>query len=124
MKDNFGEHLILDFATTDVHLLEDTSFFRSFTMNLIDNIGMELHYIDGVPALQVDAWGDGTLYGTSVTAMITTSSITIHSSMKDNKMIVFLDIFTCRAVSYDDVKKIVESRFKDVEVKRWLHLER
>ena len=85
----------------------------------------------GVPAMMVDTWGEETamseIHGTSMTVLITTSSLTVHTAVDLNnkeKGIIYLDLFSCKDFQYSDVIKSVNKYWSNPEILRWQLLDR
>ena len=65
--------------------------------------------------------------GTSATLLITTSSISFHTALDMNnkdKGVGYLDIFSCKHFTYDQVYLNLKKHFNDPTIIRWQILER
>jgi len=116
----FGKSLILDITTSDKDKIMDTSCVEHFARNLIQGIGMEIHHVNGKDGLLCDKWGATDLphtFGVSLICFLTTSSLTIHTT---NDGTMFLDIFSCKNFTDDNVMDVVKSCFNNINIKRIL----
>ena len=130
LKGNFGRECITDFTITDLDLLNDKIHITNWVLDLIETVDMELHYIDAEPALLIDTWeapGLPHTAGTSLTCLITTSSISVHTAIDQQdkkKGIIYLNLFSCKEFDYVDVKKNIEKHWEGAEVNKYLCLDR
>ena len=130
IKGNFGKELQMDFTIEDLDLLNDTKHITEWVLDLIDDVGMELHHIRGEPALLIDRWAAPGLphtEGTSLVCLITTSSISVHTAIDQqdkSKGIIYLNLFSCGDFSYDDVKKNIEKHWDGAVINKWICLDR
>ena len=97
----FGKSISIDFAIDDEEALMSLPYMEGFMRNLVKALGMKIHQINGYDVLEIDRWGaehDPDTYGVSCVCLITTSSITFHTTQKigDKLPHLYLDVFSCK----------------------------
>lgn len=140
MKGNFGTMLTIDFEV-ELDKLNDKEHITSFLKELIEDLKMEIHEIEGgshdesgrlimVPALLIDTWAAKDMpftFGTSVVILISASSIQLHSAvdMHDKtKGVIYLDVFSCKDVTKEQAQKSIDKYWGKPTIKRWMLIER
>ncbi len=130
MKGNFGSMLTIDFDVTNLEHLNDKDFLESFLRELIEDLKMKIHQVDGKDAIIIDTWtADGLPFteGTSAVVLITTSSIQLHTAVDlhdKTKGVVYLDVFSCSDLRREQAQKTIDKFFDKPNIRRWLLLER
>lgn len=92
---SFGKSIHLDCRLIE----EDNSIYnldkvRKMFKEIIESINMKLHFFDTMPAMISDVYAppdDDTKLGCSITALLSTSSASIHTT----KTGIHIDIFSC-----------------------------
>ena len=126
----FGSELILDLRTDDANQAMNYTYVRNWVLSLILDIGMEIHEINGIPAIMTDKWKPDDIPsadGVSCLAMLTTSSLSVHTSIDErnkDKACIFVNIFSCKDFKYDDVMKNCRHWWEGCEVMKWMHIDR
>jgi S-adenosylmethionine/arginine decarboxylase-like enzyme len=87
----FGQHLIVDLAGCDPHLVADGHALTRLVLGLCEIIGMQPF---GPPWAQRFALHDPVAAGWTIVQPITTSLVSLHAS--DSRASVCLDVFSCR----------------------------
>ncbi len=125
----FGKELILD-VQVDKENINDKGHIEAWLRELIKDVRMEIHKIDGVPALVIDTWAAKEMpftYGTSCCILISTSSISLHTAIdehNEDRGKIYLNLFSCSEFTYEEVLANVKKHWSGVEVTRWLLLDR
>ncbi len=125
----FGKELIFD-AKVDRSKINDKEHIEKWLRQLVKDVRMDIHEIDGKPAILLDTWAApdmGFTYGTSCSILITTSSVSLHTAIDDEdttKGKIFLNLFSCADYNYDEVLANIKKHWTGVEVTRWLLLDR
>jgi S-adenosylmethionine/arginine decarboxylase-like enzyme len=90
----------IDLHGCDLDLIQDPEAIRRFVIQLCERINMVRH-----GECQVEAFGEGDLYGYSVFQFIETSSITGHFDHVMRPGSAYIDIFSCK---YFDPQKAAD----------------
>ena len=122
----FGQSLTIDVSTGEEDKLMSVEYMEIFVRDLIKRVRMQIHSKDGHECLQIDKWGDGTLFGVSCCVLINTSNVSLHTTMRtaDSEPSLYLDIFSCSAFTCDEVIEIIKYYFEDMAVKRTVMIDR
>ncbi len=127
---NFGTELTIDFRTDRLGDLNNQQFLIVWLKEMIKDVGMMIHEIDGKPAVLMDTWAAEGLphtSGTSICILITTSSISCHTAIdryNKDKGIVYLNLFSCSKFEYEDVMKSIKKHWDYPEIVKWMKIQR
>ena len=130
LKGNFGSELFIDVSTTDIDMINDKKHIMKWLRSLIDDIGMDIHRIDGKEAILVDTWtppGMDFAAGTSVSILISSSSITLHTAvdMRDKNLgVLYLNCFSCKDFQQKDVEDSIRKYWDGVTILKYLKIDR
>ena len=125
----FGKELILD-ANVDKDKINDKEHIEAWLRDLVKDVRMKIHEVDGVPAIMIDTWAAEDMpatYGTSCCILISTSSVSLHTAIDehdDTKGKIYLNLFSCSDFTYDEVIANVKKHWSGVDVTRWMLLDR
>lgn len=99
----YGKHLIVTARGCNENLLEKDAI-ANFMTELVDRIDMVAF---GDPL--VERFGEGVQEGISGVQLIHTSAIVVHTN--DQARDLYLDVFSCKTFSEDDVLEFVQQVF-------------
>ena len=106
----WGYHLILDCAGCDQYAIKDYNTIYNFTKQLVNDIDMIAY---GEP--QIVNFGSGDKAGYTLVQLIETSNICGHFVDKNGN--AYIDVFSCKPFSNDDVVEAVKLFFKPEKVR-------
>lgn len=104
----YGKHMLLTGVHCNNRLL-DIAAIKEFLGILVDDIKMVAY---GKPV--VERFGEGIYCGISAVQLILTSAIMLHTN--DAQRDLYLDVFSCKGFSEDDVVRRVRQAFAPQEV--------
>jgi S-adenosylmethionine/arginine decarboxylase-like enzyme len=107
MSHYWGYHLMLDCSGCDNASITSRENIYNFTKELVKRIDMVAY---GEPVIEHFATHDPLKAGFSMVQLIETSNISMHAVDKDNTM--YLDVFSCKPFSNEDVIATVKEYFK------------
>lgn len=110
--DYWGYHLILDCAGCDIKRVTNSAILRDFIETLVRDIDMVAY---GEPIIEHFATHDPDKAGYSLVQLIETSSITGHFVDKNGDG--YIDIFSCKPYSNDDVIRLVKEFFNPKSIR-------
>lgn len=110
--DYWGYHLILDVRACDRTAITDRSRLARFIRTLVRDIEMKAY---GDPVIEHFATHDPDKAGYSLVQLIETSSITGH--FVDLTGDGYLDVFSCKPFSIDQVKRVVATFFHPASIR-------
>lgn len=125
----FGKELTFD-AQVDKEHINDKEHIEAWLRDLIKDVRMEIHKIDGEEAIHIDTWAAQNMpftFGTSCCILISTSSISLHTAIDEHDETrgkIYLNLFSCSDFNYDEVIANVKKHWKGVEVTRWMLIDR
>lgn len=99
----YGKHIILSASLCNDEI-KSTDAIGKFIKELVDRIDMVAY---GEPVIA--RFGGGIEVGISAVQLIETSAITIHTN--DGARDLYLDVFSCKTFSEDDVLAVVKKYF-------------
>jgi 8-oxo-dGTP pyrophosphatase MutT (NUDIX family)/S-adenosylmethionine/arginine decarboxylase-like enzyme len=102
-KKSWGFHLLVDMSGCNGSM-DDEDAVREFFATLIEKIEMKI-----LSPIMIERVEGEEGRGLSAVQMITTSSITFHAD--DDKMCIYLDIFSCKDFDVDDALDLIEDTF-------------
>lgn len=101
----FGKSLLVNLAGCDPEILDSPDDLITFVGLLAERIDMTTY---GDP--QVAQFGEGDLFGRTVTQLITTSHFALHANPSD--LTLFLDVFSCKNFDEDAATALAVSFFR------------
>lgn len=112
MSTYWGYHLMLDCSGCDHGKITNRENIYTFTKELVKRIDMVAF---GEPVIEHFATHDPNKAGFSMVQLIETSNISMHAVDHDNTL--YLDVFSCKPFSNDDVIKTVEEFFGATKIR-------
>jgi S-adenosylmethionine/arginine decarboxylase-like enzyme len=113
MNNYWGYHLILDCKNCDISKITDDEVIRTFVQTLVARIDMVAY---GDPTIVHFATHDPQKAGYSLVQLIETSSITAH--FVDINGDGYLDVFSCKPFSIEDVEETVVEFFNPLYIRK------
>lgn len=104
----YGKHLVLTAQGCNDNLFSEDAIATWIT-NLVDRIDMQAY---GDPI--VARFGEGIEEGISAVQLIHTSAIVIHTN--DGSREMYLDVFSCKGFSEEDVMDVLNETFAPTNV--------
>ena len=105
----WGSHLIINARRCNLAKMQSAPNILNFNTNLVHRIKM-IPY--GKPLLEM--FGDGNKKGYTLCQLIMTSNIMAHFAEEDRT--IYLDVFSCKDFSSEDVKAVVQEYFEPEEI--------
>ena len=112
MSGYWGHHLHLDVAGCNNAAIQDKETVAKWIKDLVQKIDMVAY---GEPVIENFALHDPTKAGISAVQLIETSNICAHFVNENNTF--YMDVFSCKPFSNDDVIALVNEYFKPSKVR-------